>query len=534
MTAAPQTRTGTAHRGLPGTDLPPTPSALDERQRVMTPRRTRLLLALNTVAALAYVVWWAMPGHVGNPVLFTLLLLAEAFTFSHVVGLWWAVGATRVEAPPAPTRRWSVDVLVPTYGEPLPVLEATVRAAVAMRSTHADATVLVLDDARRPEVEALAGALGARYRTREGNAGAKAGNLNAALAVSDADLVAVFDADHVPHPEFLDRLVGYFEDPRTAFVQTPQYYANAAHSRVARGAYDQQALFYGPICRGKNGLDAAFCCGTNVVFRRAALEEVGGFDTESVVEDFVTSIHLHRKGWRSVYYPYVLAAGIGPTTLATFFSQQFRWARGSVGALVTGEPFKPGLTLPQRVQYLLATSFYLTGLVTLVYVLLPVVYMLTGASAFSADAGSFVFVYAPFLVLGLLTVRRGLGRQLSLDHLRYTFGTFPVYALASLSALTGRKASFNVTSKDEAAAPPPLLALVPVALQVVTVLACVYGFFARDVDARTWTNLAWATINVLLLAGVGGAALEELRRAVAARRPARRGRRSAVATGGAR
>ena len=495
-------------------DVPPTPEALDSTGAWRTPGRIRALLVVDAVAAVAYAAWWVVPGHVGNVWLFAVLLLAEAFTFSHVVGLWWAIGATRVVPPPAPTRTWTVDVLIPTYGEPLAVLEATLAAAVGLRGTHTVHTTYLLDDARRPEVARLAKAYGAQYRIRPDNAGAKAGNLNRALAQSKADLVAVFDADHVPHPDFLDRLVGYFEDDGIAFVQTPQYYANAAHSRVARGAYDQQALFYGPICRGKSGLGAAFCCGTNVVFRRTALASVGGFDTDSVVEDFVTSIHLHRKGWRSVYYPYVLAAGIGPTTLATFFSQQYRWARGSVGALVTGEPFKPGLTRAQRFQYLLATTFYLSGLATLVYVLLPILYMLFGLSAFSASAGSFVFVYAPFLVLGLLTVRWGLGRQLSLDHLRYTFGTFPVYALASLSAITGRTARFNVTSKDEAAAPPPPLALVPVALQVLTVVACVYGFTARPIDARTWTNASWATINVLLLAGVGGAALAELRAAV--------------------
>ena len=89
--------------------------------------------------------------------------------------------------------------------------------------------------------------------------------------------------------DFLRRIIGYFEDPTVGFVQTPQYYGNSMDNAVARGAYQQQAIFYGPIMRGKNGMAAAFCCGTNAVFRRTALEEVGGFDEKSVVEDFVTS-----------------------------------------------------------------------------------------------------------------------------------------------------------------------------------------------------------------------------------------------------
>ena len=264
--------------------------------------------------------------------------------------------------------RRSIDVFVTTCGEPLEILEPTVSAAVALRGEH---ETYLLDDAARPEVAELADRYGATYVTRSGRKGAKAGNLNHALTRTSGELVCMFDADHVPQPDFLERIVGYFEDEDVAFVQTPQFYVNAHRDRVARGAYQQQALFYGPICRGKNGLNSAFCCGTNVVFRRDALEDVGGFDEKSVVEDFTTSIRIHRQGWQSIYYPYVLAEGLGPSDLRSYFRQQFRWARGSVGALATLEPFRRGLSLAQRVQYLLATTFYLTGVFTPVYVLLP-------------------------------------------------------------------------------------------------------------------------------------------------------------------
>ena len=463
----------------------------------------RLLILANVMSASFYAVWWLTPGHAGVPTLFILLAVAEGFTFVHHLGLWWAMWATTVSPPPISRSSFSIDVFIPTRGEPLEVLRRTVEAAVAMDLTH---RTVLLDDSGRPEVRALAARLGAEYLARDPGSrhGAKAGNLNFGLKHSQSDLVAIFDADHVPRRDFLTRLIGYFEDSDLAFVQTPQYYANSDRNRVARGAYQQQAIFYGPICRGKNGLKSAFCCGTNVLFRRHALVEVGGFVEKSVVEDFVTSMRIHRRGWTSVYYPYVLAVGVGPSNLRSYFRQQFRWARGSVGALFSLEPFKPGFTLAQRVQYLMATTFYLIGGITAIYIVLPLLYLFFGWSAFSASSASFVFFYVPYLVLALLTVRWGLGGRFRLEHLQYTFGTFPVYLIASIAAFLHIPARFRVTSKQEEQTRerPPLLAWVSVLAFVVTIVAIVAGLAMRPTGPRTFTNIAWATINLLLLSAI--------------------------------
>jgi Glycosyltransferase like family 2/Dolichyl-phosphate-mannose-protein mannosyltransferase len=469
----------------------------------------RLLILASVLAAASYVSWWLTPGHVGTPVLFFLLGGAEAFTLVHLLGVWWAMWGTSVAPPPEPVTSFSVDVFVPTRGEPLEILQRTIGAAVGMEVPH---QTFVLDDAARPEVEALARALGAGYLSRKGGAGNKAGNLNHALSETSGDLFALFDADHVPHKEFLSRVVGYFEDPTVAFVQTPQFYGNSLDEEVARGAYQQQAIFYGPLCRGKNGLGAAFCCGTNALMRRAAVQDAGGFEERSVVEDFVTSMRIHRLGWRSVYYPYILAEGLGPRSLRSYFQQQFRWARGSIDALVSLEPFKPGFTLSQRIQYLLATTFYLIGLVTLVYVLLPILYLLGGWSAFSSRSGSFLFFYGPYLLLGLLTIRAGLRGRLRLEHLAYTFGSFPAYALAGLAALMRIPARFRVTGKSSLGerARPPALAWVSVAAFFATFAAILAGAFLRPGGARTTTNMSWGVVNLLLLSGVVRAAFGEV------------------------
>jgi cellulose synthase (UDP-forming) len=484
-------------------------AALEGRRFVgHAPPAVRTLIILNIGAAAAYVTWWLNTGHIGTPILFYLLAAAEGFTLLHLLGFWWAVWATRFEEPPKPSWSYAIDVYIPTLGEPLEVLERTVSAAVEMDVPH---RTFILDDSGRDEVEKLAERLGAAYIRRTARRGAKAGNLNHALRLTDGDLVAVFDADHAPRRDFLKRLLGYFNDPKCAFVQTPQYYGNAHDNEVAQGAYQQQAMFYGPICRGKNGLGAAFCCGTNVIFRRTALQDVGGFDPRSVVEDFVTSMRIHRRGWRSVYYPYVLAEGIGPGDLRTYLRQQYRWARGSIGALLSLEPFKPGFSLGQRFQYLLATTFYLIGLVTLIYLALPVVYLLGGQSAFSRGSGTFVFFYLPYLLLALTTIRWGLGDQLRLEHLRYTFGAFPVYAMAAVASLLHLPARFRVTSKSgrQAGRIPPFGALLALLVFVVVCGAIGVGFLLRPLNATTFTNMAWAAVNLILLVGIVGAALRE-------------------------
>jgi cellulose synthase (UDP-forming) len=499
-------------RPAPGAPAPRLPNRLEPAPEqhfpsVRASRWVRALLLANLVAAGLYVSWWLRPGHAGTPLLFVVLALAEGFNLLHLVGLWWTVSTTKADPPPPSTRTWTIDVFVTTCGEPLELLERTIRAVVGLEGEHRS---YVLDDAGRPEVRSVAERLGAVYIARRTRSGAKAGNLNHALEVTEGELVAVFDADHVPYPDFLERLTSYFEDPELAFVQTPQYYGNARHDRVARGAYQQQAIFYGPICRGKNGVNAAFCCGTNVVFRRRALAAVGGFDEKSVVEDFVTSMRIHRRGWRSVYYPYVLSEGLGPDALRAYVSQQFRWARGSIGALVSLEPFRRGYTIAQRAQYLLATTFYLMGLVTAVYVALPILYLAGGWSAFSATSGDFVFYYVPYLVLGLVTVRWGLGGQLRLEHLRYTFGTFPVYAAAALAAFVRAPSRFRATGTVRRSG-VPAYAYISLAAFALTAIAIAFGLVTRPLDARTFTNVSWAVVNLSLLSGIVGATIWSLR-----------------------
>jgi len=189
------------------------------------------------------------------------------------------VAPARPFLPPRPGL--SVDVFIPTYNEDLDVLEATITGAVGIRYPH---LTWVLDDGRRPEVEALARRLGADYLTRPDNLYHKAGNLNHALKHTTGEFIAILDADMVPQPDYLDRTLGYFEDEKLAFVQMPQEFYNQdsiQHDPLSRH-WHEQTLFFRVIQPGKNHTNSAFWTGSPSVMRRKSLEDIGGVATETV------------------------------------------------------------------------------------------------------------------------------------------------------------------------------------------------------------------------------------------------------------
>lgn len=166
--------------------------------------------------------------------------------------------------------------------------------------------IVLLDDSTveqtRAAVRAIAEKYGVKAVQRTNRKGYKAGAINQTPPKPTPRTSRCFDAHGLPAHNFLRDIVPIIEEnPRLAFVQTPQYYANTDISNVAMGAARQQAVFYEYICEGKSHSHAAFCCGTNVVFRRQALLDVDELLT-TYAEDFATSLNMHLKGYDSAYY----------------------------------------------------------------------------------------------------------------------------------------------------------------------------------------------------------------------------------------
>src|SRR3984957_5169896 len=222
-------------------------------------------MAWRWTSTVAWDAWWiAVP-----------LVLAESYSLGESVlygiTMW---NARRRPDPPPAGHGHSVDIFIATYNEPL---EIVLRTAVAARNVTYPHHTWILDDGDRPEFAEAAHRIGVGYIVRgpdwEGRPRfAKAGNVNNALFETSGEFIAVLDADQVPAPHFLDRVLGYFDDPEVAFVQTPQQFWNAPASDPLGS---QAELFYGPIQQGKDGWGAAFFCGSNAVLRREALMALG-------------------------------------------------------------------------------------------------------------------------------------------------------------------------------------------------------------------------------------------------------------------
>ncbi len=430
--------------------------------RAATQRRLRITVRRNplarTVAGVAIVVtfgyliwrlfgtlclqWWWL-----SIPLFVCDLHGAIGLVFYTIGLW-DVSPAREPAPGLPKGR--VAVLIPTYNEPPEVILPTIAAAVALEPAH---ETWVLDDGRRGEIRALAAKLGARYLTRPDNLHAKAGNINHALEVVDADIVAVLDADHVPTARFLTATLPYFKDDRIAFVQTPQDFYNHEsfeHSHLNGHDYSEEAVFYQAIAPGKNRWGASFWCGTCALLRVEALRSIGGVATESVTEDVHTTIRLYRRGWRGVFRQEVLARGLAPHDAGGYLVQRNRWAQGGMQVLRLENPLRgPGLTLPQRIAFLTSLITWFDSWRTLAYLLIPIAVVVTGGVPVSAPAQIFMPLFITTLLLQLAAVRLLTGPVFSLPmSMIFEMVRLPAVLPATLAfILPRRRATFKVTPK---------------------------------------------------------------------------------------
>jgi cellulose synthase (UDP-forming) len=298
----------------------------------------------------------------------------------------------------------SVDVYIPTFNEPIEVLETTIIGALCL--DYPNLSIWVLDDGRRPWLRAFCQAKGVGYLNRPDNAHAKAGNINHALTRTSAEFVAIFDADFVPQRNFLMRTIGFFSDPETGIVQTPHAFYNYDPMQVnlalRKSLPDEQRFFFDVIMPSRDAWNAAFCCGSNSVTRRTALRAAGdALPTRSITEDMLLSMVLLRKGYVTRYLCERLAFGLAPETVDAFFTQRLRWARGAIQILYLADgPLGRNLTLTQRLLFL-PTHWLSQGLRSLIAIVAPIVFLWTGISPVFDVTATDVFYYIVPMVLAL-------------------------------------------------------------------------------------------------------------------------------------
>jgi cellulose synthase (UDP-forming) len=296
-----------------------------------------------------------------------------------------------------------VDIFIPTYNEPAFILRRTVIGCQAL--DYANKKVYLLDDTKRPEIKLLAKELGCEYITRPDNIHAKAGNINHATALTNGELIVVFDADFIPTKNFLTRTIGFFQNPEIALVQTPQSFYN--HDPIARNLglenvlAPEEEVFYRQIEIIKDSADSVICCGTSFVVRRSALETAGGFVTDSICEDYFTGIRLSATGYRLVYLDEKLSAGLAAENIEAHLTQRLRWARGTLQAFfIDSNPLTiRGLRFVQRLSHLEGLLHWFTSLTRVLFLLMPLAYSFLGILPLRASARELLYFFLPYYLV---------------------------------------------------------------------------------------------------------------------------------------
>ena len=305
-----------------------------------------------------------------------------------------------------------VDVLICTYNEDEDILEPTILGALAIN--YRNFRVWVCDDGKRQWLKEFCEQHGVHYLIRADGSHAKAGNINAALKVLGSldekpDFVAILDADFVPMSDFLTRALALTREPDVGIVQTPQNFFNPdpvqSNLALSRVWPDEQRFFFDTVMASKDAWGVAFCCGTSSVIRFDALQSIGGFPTDSVTEDYLLTLRLREKGFRTVYLNEVLSLGLAPEGLKEYYGQRSRWCLGAV-QICCGRSsplnFRNKLPLIDRISLVDTFLFWSAShTMRLLAFVVPALFLLFGVQAVSANVKDAVSYVAPFIVVQL-------------------------------------------------------------------------------------------------------------------------------------
>jgi cellulose synthase (UDP-forming) len=523
---------------------------------------TLTLVAMSMFATFRYGFWrvhsvidfFRDPASVFDPVdVFFMLILVAAEFYAFVilylgyVQTVWPLRRQPVPMPDDPNLWPEVDLVIPTYNEPLEVVRATALASTNIDWPADKLNIYILDDGRRPEFREFAEEAGIGYICRDDNKGAKAGNINNGLKHMSAPFLAIFDCDHVPTRSFLQVTLGWFlRDQKLAMLQTPHHFYSPdpfeRNLEQFRSIPNEGELFYGIVQDGNDFWNATFFCGSCAVLRRSALDEIGGIATDTVTEDAHTSLLMQMNGWNTAYINIPQAAGLATERLSGHVKQRIRWARGMIQVLRVDNPLTAkGLHFFQRLCYFNAMLHFTYALPRLIFLTAPLIYLILGHKNIPG-AWNVVLAFAlPHLVLSQVANSRIQGQHRhSYWNEIYETVLSPYILMPTMAALINPKlGKFNVTAKGgiveesffdaRIALPFVVMLSFNVLGLLMTVSGVILGITAPDFIANnslahdflshlTWTgnqkgtivmNVIWCLFNMIIL-GVATAVAWEL------------------------
>src|SRR5688572_13576868 len=412
-----------------------------------------------------------------------------------------------------------VSLHVPAYNEPPELVEKTLRALAQL--DYPSYEVLLIDNNTPDEaawkpLESVCKELGFKCLHLDRWPGYKSGALNFALAMTDpqAEIIGVIDADYLVQPDYLRRIVPYFEDPKLAFVQTPQDYREYQENAFFRAAYDGYKYFFALSMPCRNERNAIIFCGTMGLLRKNVLQEIGGWDEWCITEDAEASMRILNRGYDSLYVEETFGRGLMPLDFEGLKKQRFRWAFGGVQIfkkhwrklMPWAHWVNPDnqLTGAQRYFYLTASLQWFNELLTFVFtvmVLISAMLTITGQTSFLRPTTE-AFMILPIVLIGVSFFRAtwGLRHALNLSWQRAVyaltlwFSLTWVVALACIQALVRQRGVFLRTPKTQSNA-AWLQALQASSLEATLGTICILG----GLGAIILSPSSLLTVGLLLL-----------------------------------
>ena len=432
-----------------------------------TVKTDRFLIILTALLMAVYLVWrlgFTIPaGKETFPVVCWVILTVVEFVglLELIVFLYEYAKKKDVTLPTVrPAAFPDVDIFIFTINEPEDLLARTIYACRKMRYPDPRKVHIYLcDDGARASMRALAEEMEIHYLAREVNTDAKAGNFNYALIKSRSPLIAIFDADMMPKENFLMHTVPYcVADGKVGFVQTPQhFYRKDIFQRAfprKNVPHNEQDYFYQAIQRTKNASNSVILAGSNTLIRRAAVEEIGGFVTGTLTEDFSTGIELEKKGWLGISISEVLADGLPPMDFESLIRQRRRWAKGCIqSGRKTKYLRSKTLSLRQKLNYFSSIVYWYSSLKRIIYLVAPMLFGLAGVGVMRCDPWEIAAFWLPLYICISLCVYRFSGKIRSLYWTNIYETAFMPFLLPSVlkEAAGFKQKNFDVTSKTRPA-----------------------------------------------------------------------------------
>ena len=354
-----------------------------------------------------------------------------------------------------------VDILIPSYNEDIGVLKRTLAGALGIEGART--RIWLLDDGCREWVKSLCRDWGVFYIERRSSLGAKAGNINHGLKTINqldekSDFIAIFDADFVPHANFLQRTLPLFNKPSVGIVQTPQNFFSDGPIQFNLCAADiwpeEQTIQYDVILPARNAWGTAYCCGTSWIIRKEALDEIKELPIISVTEDYLTSLELKERGWETVYLNERLSQGLAPAGISEYVSQRCRWAQGTSQIFlhkfkifgVSKLRFLESFHLLFHIGHWLIFMPY--GLILLI---IPSIYWFTGMFIMQTSLASFLSYWLVFymaLALFFAWISHGRNFLFLINHMAQIIPATNAYIAALTGLIKPKLTRFHVTAKD--------------------------------------------------------------------------------------